>query len=194
MRGSRFPFALIMSVVVFAAMAVPALAQDAAPPTPRIDLYLGIGRTMTVGGGNASDHHSTGPVLKIGWNLSRRVGLVFGGSFAVGSGQGGTRVEYSVTAGPRFAFVNRSRLVPFVQVGAGVDRDQQLTAIWPVTFHARLAAQVAAAGGLDVLLSRGWAVRVLQVEGRRILTSGAANELVISAGVVFRFGSVPQSK
>lgn len=35
----------------------------------------------------------------------------------------------------------------------------------------RPRAQVAAAGGLDVLVNHGWAVRVLQVEGRRILAS-----------------------
>ena len=194
MRGSRFPFALIMSVVVFAAMAVPALAQDAAPPPPRFDLYVGIGNARKVGGGHASDYHGTGPVVKCGWNLSRRVGLVFDGSFVVASRKGVTRVEYSVTAGPRFAFVNGSRLVPFVQVVAGVDQGEKSTAMAPVTYDTRLAAQVAAGGGLDVSVNRRWAVRALQVEGRKILASGAPSELVISVGAVFRFGSRPQSK
>jgi hypothetical protein len=184
----------IVLTTLLVVMAVPALAQDAAPPTPRFDLYVGVGNVRTVGGGHASDYHSTRPVVKFGWNISRRMGLVFDGSFAVASLKGVTRVEYSVTAGPRFAFVNGSRLVPFVQVVAGVNRDQKSTAISPVTYDACLAAQVAAGGGLDVVVNHRWAVRALQVEGRKILVSGAASELVISAGVVLRFGSAPHSK
>lgn len=171
--------------------AVPAVAQDAPPPTPRIDLYLGIGYTWQVGDGTASDYDSTGPVVKLGVNLSPRVGLVFDGSFGVSSGG---QVMYSVTAGPRFAFLNQSRLVPFVQVVAGVKGGVTMTDASSPTYDTDLAAQVAAGGGLDVVVNRRWAVRVLQLEGRRILTSGAANEWVISAGVVFRFGSVPQAK
>ena len=62
-------------------------------------------------------------------------------------------------------------LVPFVQVVAGLNRGLKMTSVSPATYDARLAAQVAAAGGLDVLVNHGWAVRVLQVEGRRILAS-----------------------
>lgn len=181
---------LVLAILLVLA-ATPAVAQDAPPTTPRIDLYLGVGYTWPVGDGTASDHDSTGPVVKLGVNLSRRVGLVFDGSFGVSSGG---QVEYSATAGPRFAFLNQSRLVPFVQVVAGVKRGATMTAASPPTYDTDLAAQVAAGGGLDVSVNHRWAVRVLQVEGRRILTSGAANEWVISAGVVFRFGSGPQSK
>jgi len=53
---------------------------------------------------------------------------------------------------------------------------------------------VRAGGGLDVVLSHRWAVRVLQLEGRRVLTSRDRSELPISTGVVLRLGSVPQSK
>jgi len=53
---------------------------------------------------------------------------------------------------------------------------------------------VAAGGGLDVVISRRWAVRVLQLEGRRVLAAGNPSELLISTGVVLRLGSVPQSK
>jgi len=35
---------------------------------------------------------------------------------------------------------------------------------------------------------------VLQVEEQRTLASGSANHLVVSAGVVFRFGSRPKSE
>ena len=200
MSRSRIAFALIISAVVLGAAAAPALAQDAAPPppaqdpaspTPRIDLYVGIGRTTTSGGGSPFHLHSTGPQVKFGWNLSRRVGLVFDGSFSVASGG---HVGYSLTTGPRFAFINRSRLVPFVQVVAGVKRELRWTALYPPTYDPRLVAQVAAACGLDVLISRGWAVRVLQVEEQRTLASGSANHLVVSAGVVFRFGSRPKSE
>ena len=117
--------------------------------------------------------------------------LVFdGGVSFTGSGQ----VGYSVATGPRFAFINRSRLIPFVQVVAGVKRELRWTAVNSITYDPRLVAQVAAACGLDVLISRGWAVRVLQVEEQRILASGSANNLVVSAGVVFRFGSHSKSK
>jgi hypothetical protein len=66
----------IVLATLLVVMAVPALAQDAAPRAPRVDLYLGVGNTRTVSGGHASDYHSTGPVVKCGSNLSRRVGLV----------------------------------------------------------------------------------------------------------------------
>ena len=191
MSRPRIAFALIVSAVMLGATAVPALPQDTAPPTPRFDLYVGVGRTTTSRGGNPSHDHSTGPVLKFGWNLSPRVALVFdGGVSFTGSGQ----VGYSVATGPRFAFINRSRLIPFVQVVAGVKRELRWTAVNSITYDPRLVAQVAAACGLDVLISRGWAVRVLQVEEQRILASGSANNLVVSAGVVFRFGSHSKSK
>lgn len=66
----------IVLTTLLVVMAVPALAQDATPPPPRFDLYVGIGHAKKVGGGHASDYHSTGPVVKCGWNISRRVGLV----------------------------------------------------------------------------------------------------------------------
>jgi hypothetical protein len=176
----------IVLATLLVGMAVPALAQDAAPHTPRFDLYVGIGNTRTVGGGNASDDHNTGPEVKFGWNISRRLGLVFDGSFGVTSeGQ----VDYSLTAGPRLAFANPSRLVLFVQVVAGVIRDRNMTAASPVTYDARLAAQAAAGGGLDVVVNHRWAVRALHVEGRRVLASGTASDLIISAGVVLKLGS-----
>jgi hypothetical protein len=194
MSRSRIAFALIISAVVLGVSAVPLLAQDAAVSTPRNDVYVGVGRTTTSREGNVSNHHSTDLlVVKFGWNLSRRVGLVFDGGFSVHSGWS---VEYSVTTGPRFAFINRSRLVPFVQVAAGVKREMRMTVVYPATvaYDPRLVAQVAAACGLDVVVGRGWVVRVLQVEEQRILASGATNKLVVSAGVVFRFGSHPRSK
>ena len=101
---------------------------------------------------------------------------------------------YSITAGPRIAFVNHSRVVPFGYVVAGVNHWREATQPWPFAYEARTAAEVAAGGGLDVVVSRRWAVRVLQLEGRRVLASGDPSKLLISTGVVLRLGSVPQSK
>jgi hypothetical protein len=176
----------VVLATLFVVMAVSALAQDAAPPAPRFDLYVGIGNVRAIGGSHASDDHGTGPVVRFGWNLSPRVGLVFDGGVGVTSeGQ----VDYSLTAGPRLAFANPSRLVLFVQVVAGVIRDRNMTAASPVTYDARLAAQAAAGGGLDVVVNHRWAVRALHVEGRRVLASGTASDLIISAGVVLKLGS-----
>ena len=58
-----------------------------------------------------------------------------------------------------------------------------------VTYDACLAAQVAAGGGPDVVVNHRWAVRALQVEGRKVLASGTASDLIISAGVVLKVGS-----
>ena len=77
---------------------------------------------------------------------------------------------------------------------AGVNHWQGVSRAWPFAQDVRTAAEVAAGGGLDVVLSHRWAVRVLQLEGRRVLASGNPSELLISTGVVLRFGSVPQSK
>jgi hypothetical protein len=84
-------------------------------------------------------------------------------------------------------------VVPFGYVVAGVNHWQVVTPAWPFAHEVRTAAEVAAGGGLDVVVSRRWAVRVLQLEGRRVLTSGDRSELLISTGVVLRLGSVPQS-
>ena len=69
-----------------------------------------------------------------------------------------------------------------------------MTAASPVTYDARLAAQVAAGGGLDVVVNHRWGVRAPQVEGRKVLASGAESYLIVSAGVVLKFGSGLRSK
>ncbi len=171
--------------------AVPAVAQDAPPPTPRVDLHLGLGYTRWVGEGTESDDGRAGFAMKWGVNLSRRFGIVFDGSFGVSSGG---HAVYSFTAGRRIAFVNHSRVVPFGYVVAGVNHYREVTQPWSFAYQARTAAEVAAGGGLDVEVSRRWAVRVLQLEGRRVLASGNPSKLPISTGVVLRFGSVPTSK
>jgi hypothetical protein len=181
---------LVLAILLLL-VAVPAVAQDAPPPTPRVDLHLGLGYTRWVGEGTESDDGRAGFVMKWGVNLTQRVGIVFDGSFAVSSGG---HAMYSFTAGPRIAFVNHSRVVPFGYVVAGVNHWREATQPWPFAYQARTAAEVAAGGGLDVLVSRRWAVRVLQLEGRRVLTSRDRSELLISTGVVLRLGSVPQSK
>jgi hypothetical protein len=129
--------------------------------------------------------------MKWGVNISRRVGIVFDGSFVVSSGG---HAVYSMTAGPRIAFVNHSRVVPFGYVVAGVNHYREVTQPWPFGYEPRTAAEVAAGGGLDVVLSRRWALRVLQLEGRRVLASGNPSRLLVSTGVVLRLGSVPQSR
>jgi hypothetical protein len=181
---------LVLAILLVLA-AVPAVAQDAPPPTPRVDLHLGLGYTRWVGEGTELDDGRAGLVTKWGVNLSRRFGIVFDGSFSVSSAG---HAQYSITAGPRIAFVSHSRVVPFGYVVAGVNHWWAATQPWPFAREARSAAEVAAGGGLDVVLSHRWAVRVLQLEGRRVLASGNPSELLISTGVVLRLGSVPQSK
>jgi hypothetical protein len=181
---------LVLAILLLLA-AVPAVAQDAPPPTPRVDLHLGLGYTRWVGEGTQSDDGRAGFVMKWGVNLTRRFGIVFDGSLGVSSGG---HVLYSITAGPRIAFVNHSKVVPFGYVVVGVNHYRAVTQPWPFAYEARTAAEVAAGGGLDVVVSRRWAVRVLQVEGRRVLASGSRSELLLPTGVVLRLGSVPQSK
>jgi len=181
----------LVLAILLALVAVPAVAQDAPPPTPRVDLHLGLGYTRWVGEGAGSDDGSTGFVMKWGANLSRRVGIVFHGSFGVSSGG---HAVYSITAGPRIAFVNHSKVVPFGCVVAGVDHYRDVTQLWPIAFETRTATAVRAGGGLDVVLSHRWAVPVLQVEVGRVLESGKRTGLPVSTGVVLRLGSVSQSK
>jgi hypothetical protein len=171
--------------------AVPAVAQDAPPTTPRIDLHLGLGYTRWVREDTEFDDGSAGLVTKWGVNLSRRFGVVFDGSFGVSNGG---HALYSIMAGPRIAFVDHSRMVPFGYVVAGVNHWWEVTRAGPLAYEARTAAAVAAGGGLDVVVNGRWAVRVLQLEARRVLASGNPSELLISTGVVLRFGAVPQLK
>jgi hypothetical protein len=181
---------LVLAILLVLA-AMPAAAQDTPPPTPRVDLHLGLGYTRAVGEGSDSDDGIASFVMKWGVNLSRRVGIVFDGSFGVSSGGD---VLYSIMAGPRIAFVNHSKVVPFGYVEAGVDHYRDVTQLWPIAFETRTAAAVRAGGGLDVVLSRRWAVRALQLEVGRVLASGKRSGLLVSTGVVLRLGSVPQSK
>jgi hypothetical protein len=53
----------LVLAILLALVAVPAVAQDAPPPTPRVDLHLGLGYARWVGEGTESDDGSAGFVL-----------------------------------------------------------------------------------------------------------------------------------
>jgi len=95
--------------------------------------------------------------------------------------------------GPRYSFRNRSRLVPFAQ--ALVGGVHGFDALFPGPAGSAPnpdAFAFAAGGGLNVRLSRRFALRLIQAgyEQTHLPNDGnnRQNHLRISAGVIFRFG------
>jgi outer membrane immunogenic protein len=96
--------------------------------------------------------------------------------------------------GPRYSIRTRTRVVPFAQFLAGGVRG--FDAIFPTAGASGVTSDAfgfAAGGGLNAIVSRRLAVRVIQADYFQTQLPNAAddreNHLRLSAGVVLRFGS-----
>ncbi len=181
--------------VVLLLVATPALAQDQARPTRRFDVYVGY---QACRGLDDNPQHLVNPsfrtnslTLAFGWNITRSVALVVDDvRFGVRvSEYSGTGVDYSVLVGPRVRFGNRSRLSPFGQVLVGARTG---AVEWPVGVlgQRQTLFQLGAGGGLDLRLRESLALRLVQIDIRRVLGGPVSDGSIgISGGVVFRFGA-----
>ena len=180
-------FVLLIFVIGFA---LPAKAQDA---TPRFEAYAGYDY-MRDNATNDITHdppsqsvNGNGGSGQLEFNVTRLLGVVGDlGGYAVARSGFATTHQISYLFGPRVNF-RRGRVTPFAQVLLG--------AMWAsdaIVLGSKTAFAMTAGGGIDVTVSRHFAVRPVQAE--YFLTKfpdGAdnrQNNFRYSAGLVFRFG------
>jgi hypothetical protein len=192
--------AILLSAVL-PLLAAPVHAQDrAAPPhpTPKIELFTGYEERMVFGdrGIYASAPRWQGHMrISVDVNMNDRIALVLSDpKLGIGTSiSEGTWVDYGFLAGPRLRFRQQHRVMPFVQLLAGVDHGVMESGTIPVSpfepRDRRTFFQSAIGGGVDVTLGRRLAWRAFQIEERsRFGAPDANHRLSVSSGVVFRFG------
>lgn len=170
--------------------ALPALRLSAAP-------LSGVDPTLTsnIHGGSGS----------FAYNLNNWFGLAadFGGSSISTldlSGVGSADVNstlFTYLFGPRFSYRKNKTFTPFAQVLVGGAHITDVTSGGTTLVKGENAFAMTAGGGLDWNVTKGFAVRLAQVE--YLMTrftdpfalngaSGTQNNLRVSGGIVFRFG------
>jgi hypothetical protein len=178
-------------LILVVAFALPAKAQDV---TPRFEAYVGydymrdhatndithVPPSQSVNGNGASG--------QLEFNAIPWLGVVGDlGGYAVARNGFATTHQISYLAGPRVNF-RGGRVTPFAQVLLG--------AMWAsdaIVLGSKFAFATAAGGGIDVRVSRHFAVRPVQAE--YFLTkfpdgdNNRQNNFRYSAGIVFRFGA-----
>jgi hypothetical protein len=183
-------FSELVVLILVIGFALPAKAQDA---TPRFEAYAGYDY-MRDNATNDITHvppsqsvNGNGGGGQLEFNVTRWLGVVGDlGGYAVARNGFATMHQISYLFGPRVNF-RRGRVTPFAQVLLG--------AMWAsdaIVLGSKTAFAMSAGGGIDVTVSRHFAVRPVQAE--YFLTKfpdGAdnrQNNFRYSAGIVFRFG------
>lgn len=184
---------------------------------PRYELFLGYSylqavpelavgnRLVRLNGGTAS----------IAFNLNRSVGLVAdigdytnsqmrfqGGYTSTVNVNNANEAVLTYLFGPRFSYRRYDRITPFAQVLFGGVHANQVV-LDNCTFSCILLPSessfaLTAGGGLDLNLSRHFAIRLIQAEylmtrftNYTTGTGGTQNDMRLASGVVFRFGGNP---
>jgi opacity protein-like surface antigen len=179
---------------------------------PRVELFLGYSYLHAMPASNENRMvWLNGGSTSIAFNYNRYLGLVgdFGG-FAdsetkLNTGSTSSVVDsdgrvYTYLVGPRVSFRNRTRITPFAQVlFGGMHASEVLLSncsgvgCTPLPKENKFA--MTAGGGLDIGVSRHFAIRLVQAEYMMTsfenLGTGAdarQNDMRLSSGIVFRFG------
>jgi Outer membrane protein beta-barrel domain len=180
----------VVTLILVIGFALPAKAQDV---TPRFEAYGGYDYMRD----NATNDitqmppsqsvNGNGGSGQLEFNATRWLGVVGDlGGYAVARNGFATTHQISYLFGPRVN-LRSGRITPFAQVLLG--------AMWAsdaIVLGSKTAFATTAGGGIDVTVSRHFAVRPVQAE--YVLTKfpdGAdnrQNNFRYSAGVVFRFG------
>ena len=197
-RRNRIAFELLGKLLVFVAgcflIAGSARGQGASATTPQFEAsgsysYVRTNRSSSSNGLNL--HGGSG---SLSYNFQSSVSLVgeFGAYRFTGLPSGITSTMYTYLFGPRVTLRRSSRVNPFAQVLLGGAR---LNASASGVEAGENAFAMAVGGGLDLFCNRHFSIRAGEVDyllTRFASASGASatqNNLRISAGVVFRFGS-----
>ena len=180
----------LLVLLLLIGFAMPAKGQDV---TPRFETYVGYDY-MRENATNDITHvppsqsvNGNGASGQLEFNATPWLGVVGDlGGYAVARNGFATTHQISYLFGPRISF-RGGRVTPFAQVLLG--------AVWAsdaIVLGSKTAFGTTAGGGIDVTLSRHFAVRPLQAE--YFLTkfpdgaNNRQNNFRYSAGIVFRFG------
>jgi opacity protein-like surface antigen len=187
--------------------------------TPRVELFLGYTHFGTWSNSAANGNRMVGlngGSTSLAFNLNRYLGLVadFGGYDdsqlqlnGTGANQplvvGASGTAYTYMGGPRLSYRNSTRFTPFAQALFGGVHASSVTisnctgtACTPLPAQNAFAMTVGA--GLDIGLTRHISLRAVQAEymmtrfAALSATGGSTmqNDLRLSTGIVFRFGSL----
>ena len=154
------------------------------------------GGEVFAGGSKVWAHRSAGDYHTHGWggsitgNFNRFVGVEMDLSQYTDTPNDPPRysTHYTFLFGPHFAYRSNPRVNPFVHVLVGGTRGSQIAPYFHLT--GRTAFTAAFGGGLDVKATRFLWFRVIQADYlRESFPNDVQNNLRLSFGVVFRFGS-----
>jgi opacity protein-like surface antigen len=181
-----------VSGLVLAFGVVASAQEHAATPVAEVGVNYSFARINP--GGSTPSFNQNGGSAYVEYNINRVVGVVADlGAYHDNKTTDLFRdnTTFSYLFGPRFNW-RMSRVTPYVQTLVGGARFSSVAN--PLTKSENVFA-TALGGGLDVQLSKHWAVKPVQVEYFMTQLPGAAtnltyaqNNLRYSAGVVFRFG------
>jgi outer membrane protein OmpA-like peptidoglycan-associated protein len=204
-----------------AAAMEPALPYSGGPDigVPRYELFLGysyLRAVPTLASGNRLVWLNGGSA-SVAFNVNRYLGLVadfgaytnseikFTGAYTSTVDVNNSNVAVlTYLFGPRLSFRKYDRITPFAQVLFGGVRANQVILTGCTSSCTLLPAQDAfamtAGGGLDLRVHRHFAIRIIQAEylmtrfaSYTTGTTGAQNDMRLSAGIVFRFGGNPRA-
>jgi len=171
-----------------------ARAQQASGLTPQFEVSGEYSYIRANAANSGGGYNLNGGSASLAYNFSDRIAVVGDvGAYRFGGLPSGlTSTMYTYLFGPRYTFRKITRVTPFAQVLLGGGR---LNASSGGLNAGENGFSMAIGGGLDLPLRRRFSVRLIQAEyllTRFDSTSGASatqNDVRISAGLVFRFGS-----
>jgi len=171
-----------------------AYAQQAPALTPQFEVSGTYSYVRANAANSGGGYNLNGGSASFAYNFSDRVALVAdGGIYRFGGLPSGLdSTMYTYLFGPRFTFRKVSRVTPFVQALLGGSR---LNASAGGISAGENAFSMAIGGGVDLPLRRRFSIRLIQAEylltrfDRVTGASATQNDVRISTGLVFRFGS-----
>jgi opacity protein-like surface antigen len=171
-----------------------ARAQQASGSVPQFEASAGYSYIRANSANGNGGFNLNGGSASLSYNFTDRYAAVaeFGAGQFSGLPSGIDSTMYTYLFGPRVSFRKSSRVAPFAQALLGGGR---LTASASGVNAGENSFAMALGGGVDVRLNSRVAVRLIQADyllTRFASASGASatqNNLRVSAGIVFRFGS-----
>jgi Outer membrane protein beta-barrel domain len=169
-------------------------AQQASAQTPQFEVSGTYSYVRANAANSDGGYNLNGGSASFAYNFSDRVAVVAdGGIYRFGGLPAGLdSTMYTYLFGPRFTFRKVRRVTPFLQVLLGGGR---LNASSSGTTAGENAFSMALGGGIDLPFRHRFSFRVIQAEylltrfDRVTGASATQNDVRLSTGLVFRFGS-----
>ena len=169
-------------------------AQQAPVSTPQLEASVGYSYVRASPGNSSGGFNLNGGSASVAYNFTDRISVLadFGAYKFSGLPTGFDSTMYTYLFGPRISLRKASPVTPFAQVLLGGGR---LNASAGGVDAGENGFAMAAGGGVDIRLHPRVAIRLIQAE--YLLTrfprangdSATQNDVRLSAGLVFRFGS-----